>query len=147
MPIISKKGEIKYGRKCTEEENMKTYNKQSFASLPLTMNTTINSQAMQTWDVFTFAIQVVFTGTPTGSFKLQCSCDNISQKGGATLPLYAPVNWTDIAGSPQSVTSGGSVVWNVSDIGYNYVRVVYTDTSGGTSTAVITSSLFNGKAI
>lgn len=108
------------------------------------MNTTINSSPtplLQTWG---YAIQVVFTGTPTGTFKLQASCDPIPQ---ARVEVTAPTNWTDIANSSYAVTAAGDYMWNVFDIAYNYVRVVYTDTSSGTSTAIITVSTINVKGI
>ena len=47
----------------------------------------------------------------------------------------------------QAVSAAGNYMWNVTDVMYNYVRVVYTDTSSGTSTAIVTSLVFNGKGI
>lgn len=106
------------------------------------MNTTITSNGFSLYQIFGYSIQVVFTGTPTGTFKLQASSDPVPQAD----PLYpVPIHWTDITDSPYSVTAAGDYMWNVSDVQYNYVRLVYTDTSGGTSTAVITSARINAK--
>lgn len=62
------------------------------------------------------AIQAVYTGSPVGSLKLQANV------GGST--------WTDVASSTVSVTAAGDNMWNLADIGYSAVRVVYTKTSG-----------------
>jgi hypothetical protein len=98
---------------------------------------------MQLQFMYGYSIQVVFTGTPTGTFKLQASCDSCLI---ADFPNF-PTNWQDITDSPFTVSSAGDYVWNVFDVMYNWVRVVYTDASGGTSTAVITSCTFNGKGV
>jgi hypothetical protein len=108
------------------------------------MNTTINSAPIPLLQTWGYAIQVVFTGTPTGTFKLQASCDPIPQ---ARVQVQTPVNWTDIANSSNMVTAAGNYMWNVFDIAYNYVRVVYNDGSGGTSAAIITVATANVKSI
>lgn len=108
-----------------------------------TMNTTITSDAFQLYQMFGFSIQVTFTGTPTGTFKLQASSDPVTQ---VSLNTVTPAtHWTDVANSSQAVSAAGNVLWNVSDVMYNWVRVVYTDGSAGASTAVITNLTFNGK--
>lgn len=128
---------------------MIVYNTPNIIPVNTVMNSTINSLAMQLENMFGFAIQIIFTGTPTGSFKLQSSCDPVPKQSGVVqangVILYAPVNWTDIANSTFAVAAAGNVEWNFNGSFYNYVRVVYSDTSGGSSTAVITSAVFNGK--
>jgi hypothetical protein len=113
------------------------------------MNATINSMAMQLLNAFGYSIQIEFTGTPTGSFKLQCSDDPVPKQSQTFqangVVVYTPVNWTDVLNSTFTVTAAGNVCWNVQNPMYNYVRVVYTDTSGGTSTAIVTSAVFNSK--
>lgn len=110
------------------------------------MNTTINSSAYNVQQSYGVAIQAVFTGTPTGTFKLQASADpatNIQPgQGAGGNPV---LDWVDIADSSYSVTAAGNYMWNVFDIMYNFIRLVYTDTSGGTSTAVL-NAVINAKA-
>lgn len=125
---------------------MQVYNKPIFPTLPLIMNTTLNSTPMPLWDTWGYSIQLVWTGTPTGTFKLQGSSDPIL-KGNPTSQNYNPVNWTDIANSPYAVTAAGNYMWNVFDVAYNYVRVVYTDGSSGAATSVITVATFNSKGV
>ena len=123
---------------------MRVYNKPVIIPANTIMNTTINSQALELLNMYGYSIQVVFTGTPTGTFKLQASSDPVN---GVSSGLNTPVNWTDVANSSQSLTAAGNYMWNVFDVMYNWVRLVYQDTSGGTSTAIITVSQFNGKGI
>jgi len=112
------------------------------------MNTNITSLPMNVISTYTAGVQVVYTGTPTGTFELQCSCDpGLEAQGYNQATVYQPTNWTTIANSPQAVTAAGDLVWNLQDIGYNWLRLVYTDTSGGDSTAVLTVATFNSKTV
>lgn len=72
-----------------------------------------------------YAVQLVFTGTPTGTFSLQGSNDG-GQFDGQTLTGVS--NWTTI--STQAVAAAGNHMWNVANAGYRWVRVIYTATSG-----------------
>lgn len=112
------------------------------------MNATINSAPLQLWNVVIYSIQIFFTGTPGGNFKLQASNDPAAQAistGNFTSVITVPTNWSDVVSSTFTVSAAGNVMWTVADPGYNWVRVVYTDTSSGSSTAIITSSTANGK--
>lgn len=129
---------------------MNTYTKLNIIPASTVMNTTINSLAMQLENMFGFAIQIVFTGTPTGSFKLQASCDPVPNPsltvGSNGVVTYVPSHWSDVSGSSISVAAAGDVFWNyANNVNWTYVRVQYTDNSGGASTATITSAVFNGK--
>src|SRR5271165_6644265 len=107
------------------------------------MNTNIASAGIPLLEIIGYAIQAEFTGTPTGTFKLQASNDNCPK---GPQPPVQPTNWTDIANSPYTVSASGDYMWNVSWTQYNWVRLVYTDTSGGTSTAVL-NSVLNAKGL
>lgn len=128
---------------------MNTYNKPNIIPASTVMNTTINSLAMQLENMVGYSIQIVFTGTPTGSFKLQGSCDPVPKAnlvvGANGVVTYTPTNWTDVADSTFTVTAAGNVEWNSNNVFYTYVRVVYTDASSGASTAIITVASFVGK--
>lgn len=114
------------------------------------MNATINSLAMQLENMLGFAIQIVFTGTPTGSFKLQTSCDQVSKQreviGANGAITFSVTNWSDVANSTFTVTAAGDVFWNYDETpNWSFVRVVYTDSSSGSSAAIITSATINAK--
>lgn len=111
------------------------------------MNANINSAPMQLQNALGYSIQIVFTGTPTGTFKLQSSCDNpaTNTASGGKASNSLPVNWTDVLNSTFTTVAAGDIQWNVTWDMAAWVRAVYTDSSSGMSTAIITSSTFNGK--
>jgi len=77
------------------------------------------------------AIQLVFTGTPQGEFKLQASNDRGNvQKSTETGRSSDVVNWTDISGSVQNVTEAGNHMWCFELTPFRWVRVVWTQTGG-----------------
>lgn len=127
---------------------MNSYNTPNIYTVGLVLNTTRNSLAMQLNEMVNFSIQIFFTGTPTGAFKLQASSDPVPKQtmtpttNGAII--FVPTHWSDIADSSFTVIAAGDVMWNFQNRGFTYVRVVYTDASSGASTAVIASSTFNG---
>lgn len=127
---------------------MRTVNIPNIIPSGTVMNTTINSSAIPLYQIYGYSIQAVYTGTPTGAFKLQGSSDPVPQAGSPSITAApTPVNWSDIANSSESISAAGNFMWNVFDVMYNWVRLVYTDSSGGTSTAIVTVSTFNGKGI
>lgn len=103
------------------------------------------------------SISAAFTGSPVGTFKLQISNDIVPVAGGSlntngggnygaagipvgTDPAANVVNWSDYTGSSQSISAAGNFTWNLLDMGYRWIRLVYTKTSGtGTVNAYITS--------
>lgn len=126
---------------------MQQFNKPNIIPAGTVLNTTVNSVAVPLQNLMGYAIQVSFTGTPNGAFKLQSSCDNpanVTATGGLASQ-FLPTHWTDVAGSSFTVSAAGNVEWNYTFDMSSWVRVVYTDASGGASTAVIASATFNGK--
>ncbi len=118
---------------------MRTFNRPIVAAAP--MNANYNSPYTPLRNVYTYSIAAIVTGTPTGTIKLQASNDpetNDTQTNSTGLPpAVGPTNWADITNSTFTLTAAGETMWNVNAVGYNYVRVVYTDTSSGTSTATL----------
>lgn len=123
---------------------MRVFNTPNIIAANTMLNTTRNSIAIPLYQMFSFSIQIVFTGTPTGTFKLQASCDPVNPTS-QVQPQPAPTNWTDISGSSFNVAAAGNVEWDYQMPGFNWVRVVYSDGSSGASTAIVTVSTFNGK--
>lgn len=109
------------------------------------MTASFNLPAIWLGHVCNFSVQVVFTGTPVGSFKLQASNDAGSPNA-STQPLLATgvVNWTDIANSAQAVSAAGDITWNYANAGFNFVRLVYTASS---STGSLTVARLNTKGV
>lgn len=120
---------------------MRTFNQQVIASQALNVNS--NSPFVPLKNIYTYTMAAIITGTPNGTVKLQASNDPETNDG--INPLFPqPTHWVDISDSTFAVTTSGISFWNVNGIGYNYVRVVYTDVSGGSSTATM-QIVFNGK--
>ena len=74
------------------------------------------------------AYQLYWTGTPTGTFDVQVSGDNTNW---ASLPLN-PV--------PAATASSGSAFIDIYQTAANYIRVVYTRTSGSGTLNVLISA-------
>lgn len=106
-----------------------------FNGASMTGTVTLNSNPIRIDQIYGFAVQAEWTGTPTGAFKLQASCD--SPPNGSQVSNGGPdtvTNWTDIANSSYSISgSAGNYMWNFTGSFYNYVRLVYTNTSGSGS--------------
>lgn len=119
---------------------MRVFNKQIATAVP--MNANYNSPYTPLKSIFMFSIAAVVTGTPTGTISLQGSNDPETNDTQTNVtahlpPAVGPTNWSTIANSSFVLSASGVEMWNVHDVAYNYVRVVYTDASGGTSTATM----------
>ena len=106
------------------------------------MNATFNGTAFLLDSMEGFSIAWAWTETSAalaGTLKLQASnnafLDNPAYP--ASLNINPNALWVDIPGSSVTlVTGSGSQFWNVADVYYRSVRVVWTRTSGqGTYTA------------
>ncbi|HXB11754.1 MAG TPA: hypothetical protein VNZ45_07195 [Bacteroidia bacterium] len=103
------------------------------------MNTSGFSPAVQLKSILYYSVAAIVSGTPDGTIYLQASNDpETNDTMPNNDPQPPPTNWVTITNSPFVLTSSGETMWNVRDIAYNYVRVGYTDASGGTSTATMT---------
>lgn len=66
-----------------------------------------------------YSVYAAWTGTPTGTIKLQASNTNNG------------TDWQDIAGSSVSIAgSAGDNFWNITGACYSFFQVVYTPASG-----------------
>ena len=110
---------------------MKSNTLQLISAGVMTGTAVVESAPIPLEQIFGYAVQAVWTGTPNGSIKLQASCDNPGRDNQASNGGPDEVtNWTDIASSSYAITgSAGNYMWNVSDAYYRYFRVVYTNTS------------------
>lgn len=81
-----------------------------------------------------YSIQLTFTGTPAGNFKLQGSNDvGQPQAAAESQRSSGVVNWTDVPSTQTTVSAAGSLLYNVEIAGYSWVRVVWTATGAGTT--------------
>lgn len=108
----------------------------------MTGTATIVSNPIPLDQIYGFAIQAFWTGSPTGTLKLQASSDSPGREtqtssGGPD----AVTNWSDVTNSSYSITgSAGNYMWNFNGAFYRYVRISYTNISGtGTMAAEISA--------
>ena len=71
------------------------------------------------------SIQATWTGTPTGTFALQCSFDGVNF---VTIPGAAAEFTAN--GNAQPAGGAGSATWNWSNVPGTLARLLYTATSG-----------------
>lgn len=100
---------------------------------------TQTSSAFQLNQVYGWSAQFVFTGSPVGSFKAQVSDDP-----GSLAPYDNPgssvTHWSDLQDSTIAVSGSGTPGINYNGTFYNWIRFVYTASSGtGTLSARLNS--------
>lgn len=89
---------------------------------------------------------IVGAGAATaGSMQLQYSCDPIAAVNVTPAAITGVTNWSNFG---TAVTVSGAATQSIlfssipfSDIGYTWIRAVYTDTSGGTGAGLVTVNL------
>lgn len=79
------------------------------------------------YQVYGWSATLTFAGSPVGVMSIEVSNDP-----GSLSPYdeNTPSNWTTMANSSQNVTGVGTVTYNVNLAFYNWIRFVYTATSG-----------------
>lgn len=85
------------------------------------------------------SIQAIWTGTPTGTLKIQTS--NIPGQAPAGGNPTGITTWTDYTGTSQSLTgSAGDFVWRFTFMPDTWARLVYTASSGSGTLNVYSTS-------
>lgn len=109
------------------------------------MANTITSDPIWLGHIANYSLQLVFTGSPTGTFKLQISNDLGRPTAGDDGDRdYGITNWTDMTNSSQTISAAGNHAYDVQNAGHRWVRLVYTP-SGGSGT--MTVYRFNAKGV
>jgi hypothetical protein len=87
--------------------------------------------------LFQVSVQANISGTtPAGTLKIQCSNDKIVASNLAANTV--PVNWSDIPDADVAVTDEGSFVIPRTELSYQWIRLVWTASSG---TGAITANI------
>ena len=100
----------------------------------------VNGNPIDANQLISGSFQAVFgDATANGTLKIQASNDvaPIQYTSPNGVGVFTPSNWADIPSATASVTLGGSVIVTLAQMNYRWVRAVYTRTSGGSSTVVV----------
>lgn len=78
------------------------------------------------------AIQLNFTGTPTGTFQVQGSLDYVPPQPNFADQPTATGNWVNLTLSPVPIAAGApdNILIDLYALSFPYIRLVYTRTSG-----------------
>jgi len=99
------------------------------------MSGDVTSKVIDLGDVQLGSIQNVFTGVPVGSLFLEISNDIIDP---STDPNVGVTNW-DSYGAVHSIVAASSHTFNISNMGYKWLRVRFTQSGG--SAGVLNSTV------
>lgn len=116
---------------------MRVNNQDLLINSPTDLSSSFEMQPIWLGHIVNYGIQIFFTGTPGGNFKLQVSNDPGHPNSQSDEEKVEGVDhWTDVADSAFTVSAAGDVYWDVQNSGSEWVRVVWTQTSGsGTITS------------
>jgi hypothetical protein len=89
-----------------------------------------NGPVIDSSELLYMSVQIVATGSPTGTVKIQGSNDP-----GNSMSLTVPTNWTDLTSKSKTLTTSGAFMIETFQPTYRWVRVVYT--AGGTGAVTV----------
>lgn len=109
---------------------MRTANNALFSAASL--GASFNSDPVRLENMTHFSAQIVITAASTlnGTFTLEGSNDAGQDVNGAGSAVTGLSNWTTIGSTSQAVTADGSVLYNIVDTSFRWIRVVWTRTAG-----------------
>ena len=83
------------------------------------------------------AIHLVWSGTPTGVFRVQASNDAVPAGTDPNALAYADLTWIDI--DTEAVSgAAGSKIFRITDMGFRWIALQYDSTSGTGSATTAT---------
>lgn len=99
------------------------------------MTTTQHSIGLDVNQIALGSIQAVWTGVPVGTLFLEISNDDVPVAAAPNQPVGADpaanvVNWSTYTGSQLAISGPGNFLWNLVFLGYRWIRLSYTPTSG-----------------
>lgn len=99
--------------------------------IPSQAAATVTSAAIPALNLFYCSAQCSATGAgAAGTMKLQASNDRPVASGAV------PTNWSDIPSATVSISAAGAFLIPKTELCYEWVRVVYTNTGTGTFSVV-----------
>lgn len=99
----------------------------------------INGLAIDVSKAIQISAQVITTGDAAGTLKLQVSND--APVGPQYEPTAQPTNWNDIPSATVTISAAGTLLIPKTDVCYDWIRVVYTRSSGAGTITVNVKTL------
>lgn len=96
--------------------------------IPVQAAATVTTAAISALNLFYCSAQIAVTGSGAGTLIIQASNDDI-QNG-------PPVNWSAIPSATVAVSGAGAYLIPKTEICYQFVRLVYTNSGTGTISVV-----------
>lgn len=100
----------------------------NITAIPLQSAASINGAAIPAERFVQCSAQIAATGAAAGTLQLQAS-DDVS---GADGFPGTPTNWSNVPSASISVTGSGAFLIPKTDLCYQWVRLIYTNTGTGT---------------
>jgi hypothetical protein len=122
---------------------MRNSNDQLFPTAGDMSLASVTSETINLENILFLAIQAIWSGTPTGTIKLQASCD-VGRENTGNLDGVGVSNWTDVPSatlSPAGSASSGFI--ELKESGFKWARLVYTRSGGSGSL----TARFNAKGV
>jgi hypothetical protein len=94
--------------------------------IPLRTAASVTTAAIPSLNLFCCSVQISATGSAGGTLVLQASNDDSEAAG------FVPTNWSNIPGATIAVTGAGAFLIPKTDLCYQWVRLIYTNTGTGT---------------
>lgn len=98
--------------------------------IPLQAAASITSSPIPALNLFSCSVQMSIVGSGAGTLIIQASNDDPKASGAV------PTNWSAIPSATVTITGAGAYLIPKTDLCYQYVRVVYTNTGTGTVSCV-----------
>lgn len=96
--------------------------------IPVQAAATVTTAAIDSRNLFACSAQITATGAGAGTLIIQASDDDI--------PNGPPVNWSPIPLATITVSAAGAFLIPRTELCYQYVRLVFTNTGTGTISVV-----------
>ena len=98
--------------------------------IPIQAAATVTTAAIPSLNLFYCSAQIAATGAAAGTLKLQASNDDF------TAGNTPPVHWSDIPSASIVVSGAGAFLIPKTELCYQWVRLVYTNSGTGTISIV-----------
>lgn len=98
--------------------------------IPSQAAATVTTAAIDSRNLHSCSAQITVTGSGAGTLIIQASNDE------PTSPNVPPANWSPIPSATITVTGAGAFLIPKTDMCYQWVRLVYTNTGTGTISVV-----------